>query len=99
MTTALVWTGVTVCCGGHRPVSNCLCCCECVTGAGASELTPARREALVRSERERRDALWAALRRAEYAVDLDGYWDLYRATVHAVRVLTPSFPHFEGSLT
>jgi hypothetical protein len=40
-----------------------------------------------------------AFRRAEHAVGLAGYWDLFRATAHAARVVAVDLPHFEGSLT
>lgn len=90
---------VTVCCGDHRPAAGCLCCCECPTGVATAELDPAIRALLAHDKRERLAALRASYRRAEHAVGLDGYWDLFRATAHAVRVLPQCFPHLEGSLT
>lgn len=100
MSTALVRLGVViVCCGGHRPTADCLCCHECVTGVTTARLDPAIRALLVHDQRERAAALRMAFRRAEHAVGLAGYWDLFRATAHAVRVVGVDLPHFEGSLT
>jgi len=101
VTGALVRTGVvTVCCGGHRPAAGCLCCIECPAGAAATD-----REllALLASDaRTRHAVLRLTLRRAEYALGLGSYWDLFRATARAARplcALPPERLHFEGSLT
>lgn len=93
---------VTVCCGDHRPAPDCLCCCECVTGASAAELDPAIRAVLAHDKRERHVAMRMAVRRAFYLVtvaELDDHLsDLAAATRAAVRVATQDLPHFEGSL-
>jgi hypothetical protein len=87
---------VNVCCGGHRPAAGCLCCLECPAGAASAD--PTLLALLAHGAREHQAALRMAYRRAEHAVGLDGYWDLFRATAHAVRVVTPCFPHLEGSV-
>lgn len=89
---------VNVCCGDHRAAADCLCCFECPTGVSTAELDPAIRALLARDARERRLALCATFLRAEHAVEMADYWDLFRATAHAVRVLPLCFPHLEGSL-
>lgn len=100
MTGALVRTGVvTVCCGDHRPAAGCLCCIECPV---AFNNDPALLALLAAGERARNAALRLTLRRAEYALGLAPYWDLYRATARAARplcVLPSERLHFEGSLT
>ena len=100
MTGALVRTGVvTVCCGGHRPAAGCLCCIECPV---AFNNDPALLALLAAGERARHAALRMTLRRAEYALGLASYWDLYRATARAarpLRALPTERLHFEGSLT
>jgi hypothetical protein len=101
VTAELVRTGVvTVCCGGHRPAAGCLCCLECPAGAATSD--PELLALLASGLRAHRAALRMALRRAEYALDLAPYWDLYRATARAARpfrALPSERLHFEGSLT
>lgn len=100
MSTALVRTGVvTVCCGGHRPTAGCLCCLECPVAFNSD---PKLLALLASGLRAHRAALRMALRRAEYALDLAPYWDLYRATARAarpLRALPPERLHFEGRLT
>lgn len=97
MTGALVRTGVvTVCCGGHRPAADCVCCYECVTGVATAGLDLAIRAVLARDERERHAALRMALRRAFHlvcAAEIDDQLrDLVttiRSTVGITRVFEP----------
>lgn len=95
---------VTVCCGDHRPALDCLCCCECPTGASVAELDPAIRALLAHDKRERTAALRLTMRRAFHAVTVmalnEHLADLVAATNAAVRVrVFDDLPHFEGSLT
>ena len=79
---------VTVCCGGHRPASGCLCLAECVTNSDVSRLDPAVRAVVAHDDRERRAALRMTARRAEQllvaaAIDenLADWWAALRSAI------------------
>jgi hypothetical protein len=102
---------VTVCCGGHRPAPDCLCCAECVTNG--APVDPAIRAVIAHDDRERVARLRQALRRAEHLEIIaqladhtemvagldDALRDLYSATSGAVAVLPPMYPHEQGVLS
>jgi len=94
---------VTVCCGGHRPAGDCVCCLECPDGTETARLDPAIRAVLAHDDRERNAAVRMAMRRAFHlvtAAEIEAHLaDLAAATAAAVRVVAVDLPHFEGSLT
>jgi hypothetical protein len=82
---------VTVCCGGHRPASNCGCCAECTTNAEVGRTAPEARAAEAADDRNRAVARRLSARRAKHAVITAALDDCLRglclATAHAVAVL------------
>lgn len=85
----LVATGVvTVCCGDHRPASDCLCCSECTLHPAVQHLDPEDRAAAACDERDRARCLRLAARRADHLITVaaldDQIADLRHVTAAAV---------------
>lgn len=90
---------VVVCCGGHRPGRECLCCLECPsTATMPAELLMLLAHGLRAHDASVRMALRRAFHAACTAAVDDHLRGLAAATNAAVLALTSDLPHLEGSL-